>query len=141
MANVVNPAFTNIIFNQLKALSARHEVISGNITNSTTPGYKALDVRLASNFKELLNSNTASARKKLPLTLTTSSHISSSGVLYGNFSTIMQQDVEEKPNGNNVSLPGETLRLVQNNQKYEEVSSIYNFSTNLIKSVIGKDGA
>ncbi len=141
MANVVNTAaFGNVVANQLKTLSARHEILSNNITNATTPGYKATDVRLASNFKELVSSESSGAKKKLPLTVTSSRHLSSSAALSDSVATVKQSDVEEKPNGNNVSLPGEALRLVQNQHKYEEAINIYNSANGLLKSVIGKDG-
>jgi flagellar basal-body rod protein FlgB len=135
---VSNPAFMNLVVQQARALSAKHEVLSNNITNITTPGYKAVDVQLAQNFKELLG--VPNTRKgKLQLTLTSSSHLQSSNVLVGSVPTVLQTDVEEKPNGNNVSLTGEALRMVQNQQKYDEALNIYNSSNNLIKSVIGKD--
>ncbi len=133
-----NHTFGDLVMRQASALSARHALISNNISNVTTPGYKSLDIQLAKNSKELREGG-GLKKGKLSLTRTSSAHLQSSDSAPSSFPTVMQTDVEEKPNGNNVSLTGETVRLVQNQQKYNEALSIYNSSNNLIKSAIGKD--
>ena len=70
---------TNFIFNKvgipdakkyLNLASFRHKLISGNIANVSTPGYKARDIKFHDEFRKMTNNSSG-----LPGSITHASHI------------------------------------------------------------------
>jgi flagellar basal-body rod protein FlgB len=131
-------SFTNLLAQQARSLSYRHEVLSNNIANLTTPGYKASEVALASNFKELLGYQ-GHKKGKLQLFSTSYLHLQHNQTTSNDARLVAQTDVEEKPNGNNVSSTGEFLRLAQNQSKYDAVLSMFSNYKVLNKTVLDKE--
>lgn len=130
--------FKDLVMSHADALLQSHALISNNISNVTTPGYKSRELRLPQSYKELLEGG-GLKKGKLRLTRTSSSHLQSSYAAPSSFPTVMQTDVEEKPNGNNVSLVGEIGRLDGNRQKFSGTLSSYSSLSSLERSVVGKE--
>jgi flagellar basal-body rod protein FlgB len=94
-----------LLENYLRLTAAREEIISSNIANIDTPGYRTRDI----NFESELNSamNAASLRTadgtEIPQMLPVVRHI---------------QGLMERPDGNNVSLEREGLAMAETQLRY-----------------------
>lgn len=101
-------------------LSARQTLIAGNVANSSTPGYKAVDVKP---FSEALKSSGAG----LSASRTHTMHLVSSSGSSGGVGSEMDETWETYHSGANVSLPQEMI-------KSGEVSTAYQLNTSVMKS-------
>lgn len=99
-------------------LSTRQTLIAGNVANSSTPGYKSVDVKP---FSEALKSTGLTASK------THSMHLTSASGSSGGVGTEMEKSWETYHSGANVSLPQEMI-------KSGEVSTAYQLNTSVMKS-------
>ena len=125
----------------MKNLSERQRVIAENIANGDTPGFKAREVN-GPDFASLLN---ISASGDAPHIGRPSVHISprmaelgargSSGV----GTIVLDQDVSEtKPDGNNVTLEDQMLKMGQIQADFNALTNLYRKQTQLLKIAIGK---
>jgi flagellar basal-body rod protein FlgB len=103
-------------FRQNEWLAQRQSLISANIANANTPGYKAKDIE---SFDEVM-------RKAVPMSVTDSGHLSSDGDT-GTVRNVNTDEAEVLESGNNVSLEEEFL-------KSAEVSRDYSMNTQIIKA-------
>lgn len=123
----------------MKSLSERQRVIAQNIANSETPGFKAREVT-APSFASLLSGQEAGkpsvARPRIALT----SGMSALGArqpMAGNI--ILDADVSEtKPDGNNVALEDQLLKMGQIQADFATMTSLYRKQIGLLKSAIGR---
>lgn len=99
-------------------LSARQTLIAGNVANSSTPGYKSVDVKP---FSEAMKSTGLTASR------THSMHLTSSSGSAGGVGTQLEESWETYHSGANVSLPQEMI-------KSGEVSTAYQLNTSVMKS-------
>lgn len=99
-------------------LSARQTLIAGNVANSSTPGYKSVDVKP---FSDAMKSAGLSASR------THSMHLVSSSGSAGGVGTKLEDSWETYHSGANVSLPQEMI-------KSGEVSTAYQLNTSVMKS-------
>jgi flagellar basal-body rod protein FlgB len=107
----------DLAFRQNEWLAQRQSVISANIANANTPGYKAKDIE---SFDDVM-------RKSLPMTVTDGQHLSS-----GDAGTVRSGDDEASKaevlvSGNDVSLEQEFL-------KSGEVMRSYSLNTQILKT-------
>ena len=107
----------DLAFRQNEWLAQRQSVISSNIANANTPGYKAKDIE---SFDEVM-------RKSLPMTVTDGQHLSSD-----DGSKVLSQDddaskAEVLVSGNDVSLEQEFL-------KSGDVMRSYSMNTQILKT-------
>ena len=107
----------DLAFRQNEWLAQRQSVISSNIANANTPGYKSKDIE---SFDEVM-------RKSLPMTVTDGQHLSSE-----DGSKVLSQDddaskAEVLVSGNDVSLEQEFL-------KSGEVMRSYSMNTQILKT-------
>jgi len=104
----------------------KQQVITSNLANSETPGYRAKELDFAGVFQQELDGNEA-------LRCTREDHIGGTPTL------VRTGDVEEKVNdalgrdGNNVDLDREMTQLAQNILKFSVVSRLYQQKIQLIK--------
>jgi len=128
----------DLLKSYLEIGSFRHKVLTQNIANVNTPGYKADEVTSPTQYDDFTDSSGNS--RKVSLKVTSGKHInnkSSSGS--GKLSSHKLKDpYEVKPNGNNVSIAQQMLKLSQNQQDYNAALKSYSATNNLISSVIGK---
>ena len=107
----------DLAFRQNEWLAQRQSVISSNIANANTPGYKAKDVE---SFDEVM-------RRSLPMSVTNGQHLTSDGT-----NTVLSSDAEGSQaevlvSGNDVSLEQEFL-------KSGEVMRSYSMNTQILKT-------
>jgi flagellar basal-body rod protein FlgB len=123
----------------MKHLSERQNVIAQNIANSETPGFKARDVA-EPNFSNLLaaqeGGKPAIARPRINI----SSGMSALGARQpsGGHILLDTNTSETKPDGNNVALEDQLLKMGEIQADYATMASIYRKQLGLLKTAIGK---
>jgi flagellar basal-body rod protein FlgB len=99
-------------------LAARQAVISSNVANANTPGYKAQDIRP---FSEALQ------QADLRPTLSNVAHLTSSSSPLSGYRLVGQRAWETYHSGGNVNLEQEMI-------KASEVSADYRLNTSIVRS-------
>jgi flagellar basal-body rod protein FlgB len=136
------PALISGIARQMKALSQRQQVIAQNLANSETPGFKARET-VGPDFSALL---AAQGEGGLPRIARPQVRISSGMAALGAHqpnggSIIADADTgETKPDGNNVVLEEQMLKLGQVQSDFAAVTSIYRKQMGLLKTATGRGG-
>ena len=106
-------------FSQNEWLAQRQSLISANIANANTPGYKAKDV---ASFEEVMNASNA-----MSMAITNPRHIQADGGALGSAHAVEENEPEVFQSGNDVSLEKEFL-------KSAEVSRQYTLNSQIIKT-------
>ncbi len=109
-----------ILKKSLDFQASRHLLISGNVSNADTPGYKASDIDFAGQLREVLGSD-----NQVNMKATDSRHIGPSNAAIKE----LQPEVFEEPdaarsNGNNVNMDKEMAKLAENQIMYNAVAQI-----------------
>jgi len=132
------PSLMTGIGQAMKNLSERQRVIAQNIANSETPGFKAREV-VAPDFSSLLPGDAGKptvARPRIALT----SGMTALGArqpMAGNI--VLDADTSEtKPDGNNVALEDQLLKMGQIQADFAAMTSLYRKQLGLLKSAIGR---
>jgi flagellar basal-body rod protein FlgB len=126
---------TDQLFKNLSYRADRQNIISSNIANRDTPGYKTKDVEFADELSKANNKN------KLPLHVTNPNHI-----LPQNGNVLSRQNIYEVENlqvqndGNNVSLDREMAEMAKNNMMFQALQAAIKKDSLLFKSVIDSSG-
>jgi flagellar basal-body rod protein FlgB len=122
----------------MKHLSERQRVIAQNIANSETPGFKARDVN-APNFASLLSAQDGGkpsvARPRIAIT----SGMSALGARQPMAGDIVLDaaTAETKPDGNNVALEDQLLKMGQVQADFATLTGLYRKQLALLKTAIG----
>ncbi len=124
------------LFSMLKTrmrwLETRQRLLSENVANAETPGYRGRDLK-AQDFTRQLQAATS-----VQLISTNPGHVA--GATQGDpaFATDRSQPFEVTPRGNSVSLEEEMMRIAQNQTDHQTATALYSRSLGLIKSALGK---
>ena len=114
----------------MKHLGARQRVVAGNIANSETPGFKARDVATP-DFAGMVD-----GRVQRPQVRTLDARGDD-----GSGRVVADADVTEvKPDGNNITLEDQMLRMGRIGTDYATLSNLYRKQMQLLKSAIGRGG-
>lgn len=129
---------TNDLFKSYLELSAfRHKVLSQNLANVNTPGYKADEVTMPTKYEELRGKG--KVRRKIRMVRTSNKHMIGAKDSNGKFESHKLQDPYEiKKNGNNVSLAQQMTKLSQNKNDYAAAAKAYATTNSLFSSVLGR---
>jgi len=129
---------TNDLFKAyLDASSFRHKVLSQNIANLNTPGYKADEVEIPTKYDVLIGDK--KKIKRVSLAVTSEKHIAGQNRPGSKFESHKLKDPYEiKPNGNNVSLAQQMTKLSQNQQDYNAAVKGYATTNALLSTTLGK---
>lgn len=116
MASIIGKAMwdktgVNKFSKMLDVVGFRHKLISGNIANSTTPGYTARDIDFQKEMKKVLGSD-----KIMPMTTTSAGHISNSGP--GVRPEILEHSAENESDLNGVDIDKEITNMAVNQMRY-----------------------
>lgn len=132
-----NPTTNQLMHSYLKLNSFRHKVLSQNVANSNTPGYKADEVMMPQKVSDLTENS--SRPKKVRLRLTSDKHLRGRNPENGAYNIEKLKDPDEiKPNGNNISMPQQITKISQNQAGYDTVLQSYKNMNQLITVVVGK---
>ena len=126
--------FQNLEVFQMSSAMARHAgarqaLISENIANSDTPGYKSKDLN---NFKDIFSTDQTGIQKA-----TRDSHLHGSSE-FGRSSEIIQMRGSNSPNGNSVSIEGEMLKAAETNKQHDRSLAIYKSAMKILRFSLGK---
>jgi len=96
----------------IQATLLRHKVISENISNVSTPGYKAKDV----SFQKRLS--TARRRLTLRPVVTNPAHLRPGGLVGLKIRTVQNPTIGSGPEGNNVDMEEQVAKMEENGIAY-----------------------
>lgn len=130
---------TNELFAAYLERSAfRHKVLSENMANVNTPGYKADEVAEAQDYEDLVGDSNSSTN--FGMKRTNKLHLSSKRKSSDKITRKkLKNPYEIKPNGNNVSIAQQMTKLSQNQQDYNAVLKSYATTNAMISAVLGKN--
>ncbi|MFV0623357.1 flagellar basal body protein [Sphingomonas sp. ac-8] len=140
MSNV--PSLMAGIGREMKHLAERQRVIAQNIANSETPGFKSREVE-APDFGDLLNQQNQGGTPHVarPRVQITSGMASLGASPIGAGSVILDKDISEtKPDGNNVTLEDQLLRMSQVQADFTAMTNLYRKQQSLLKTALGRGG-
>lgn len=123
------------ITDKMKWHQARQSLLSENVANAETPGYRGRDLAAFS---------TGSAGRMAPAPVlqtvaTSRAHIvaqASSGA--GGFDARELNSFEITPEGNGVTLEDEMMKVASNQLEYQSITALYTRSVKLIKTALGR---
>ena len=122
--------YVNVLEKAADAAWTRNEVLSNNIANATTPGYKRQDVSFESYLlEELVGGSTESLRKKVDDVDISNLH----STIYTDYS-----ELSYRLDGNNVDQDTENVELASNQLKYQALIDSINYEFNMIKAALSK---
>ncbi|SFK18330.1 flagellar basal-body rod protein FlgB [Sphingomonas sp. NFR04] len=133
------PTIFSAIQMRMQNLSQRQQVIAQNLANSETPGYKSRDVS-EPNFGDLLQGaggiSIAKPRVELTGTMKNLGAVQPMGS-----GIVFDKDVTEtKPDGNNVTLEDQLLKMGKVQADFSAMTNIYRKQMVLLKTALGKSG-
>ena len=103
-------AMTGNLEKYLDLLSARQKLAASNIANADTPGYQTKDIDFQQEFMSMVNGEQPQ--------------------------TINAEGLQEKPDGNNVSVDREARMLAENAMRFNVASNLLRGSINQVKEAI-----
>ncbi len=129
---------TKDLFKSYLEISAyRNKVLSQNLANINTPGYKADEVSMPESLDEL--SGEGKTTHNVQMKVTSERHMAGSKGKDGKFTIQKLKDPDEvKKNGNNVSLRQQMTKLSQNKSDYAAAVKGYATTNSLFSSVLSK---
>lgn len=142
MSSTVPPLIAGI-GREMRHLAERQRVIAQNIANSETPGYKAREVD-APDFSDLLASQgvvTGGPRVARPRVQITSDMAALGARPPQDGNIRLDHEVSEtKPDGNNVTLEDQLLKMGQIQADFATMTNLYRKQQALLKTALGKGG-
>jgi flagellar basal-body rod protein FlgB len=129
LGSLLSSSQLKVLEQSLSASSLRHKVISNNIANVNTPGFKKSDVVFESKLQEALGNN------KLAMSQTNEKHLDgrqSSSLA----PSIISDSYSIRMDGNNVDIDAEMANLAKNNIYYDAVAQQISTYFSNLKSVI-----
>lgn len=112
--------------------SARHEVVSGNLANIDTPGYKPKEIRFEKELQRAVDKTSTRLRTTHP------SHISNSPEFMKDKFNVKSMITESKTTELNID--SEMAKMAQNNLLYEASARLLSDKLRALKTVIEGTG-
>lgn len=128
--DLANTPFFGLLRARLDQLSERQRLISENIANASTPGYRPRDVDTAG-FERMLASH-ASGGGGLTMSRTNAGHMAPGGGS-GRTSVITRDDSETTMDGNSVVLEEQMSRAAQTRMEFETGIALYQKGLELVR--------
>ena len=123
---------------RMQNLSQRQNVIAQNLANSETPGYKAREVSEPS-FAGLVSSGSISVAK--PQVQLTEAMKGLGAIQPAGSGVVFDKDITEtKPDGNNVTLEDQLLKMGQVQADFTAMTNLYRKQISMMKTALGKGG-
>lgn len=128
--DLANTPFFGLLRARLDQLSERQRLISENIANASTPGYRPRDVD-TSGFERMLASH-ASGGGGLTMARTNAGHMSPGGGA-GRTSIVTSDDSETTIDGNAVVLEEQMARAAETRMEFETGIALYQKGLELVR--------
>ena len=117
---------------RMQYLVDRQNVIATNVAHANTAGYKARDIA-PPDFKELL----AAKDRKIHLATTSAMHRRGTMGFTPDFKAELDRTaVDESPDGNNVVLETQALKLAETSHHYQQVTKMYKKMSDMMKLAV-----
>ena len=127
----------NLLAKAMDYRALRADLISSNIANIDTPGYKSRDIEFESSLKEEENRLYDVQSHKLELAKTNSRHLNPLNNATDQRGTIFFRDGQDARNdGNTVDLDVETTELAKNKVMYDALTAALKKDSAIFRSVI-----
>lgn len=110
---------------------ARQKVLAENVASAEVPGYRARDLR-EPDFVQAANGMVVPAGGQVSMAVTEPGHMAPSGGT--STGTDPEKTYEITPEGNNVVLEEEVMRVSQNAMDFQTVSQLYTRSLGLLRT-------
>ena len=125
---------TQALYLSMKNNQVYQKIIAENTANANTPNYKTKLLREPRNFADLVSA-------QVPSQLRISSQLHMRPQTQENDYTrvVLEEGLEAKPNGNNVSLPLEAEKATKNKLDYEAKLHAYQGLTELFNRALKRD--
>lgn len=122
---------------RMQNLSERQRVVATNIANSETPGYKAREVS-EPNFAALVGGSGMITAPRVQLT----DRMKSLGAIQPvGTGLILDKDITEtKPDGNNVTLEEQLLKMGEIQADFQAMTGLYRKQMSMLKTAVGGRG-
>jgi len=131
----------NLLAKAMDYRALRADLISSNIANIDTPGYKSRDIEFEASLKEEENRLYNTQSHKLQLAKTNSRHLDPLNDELNQRGTIFFRDGQDARNdGNTVDLDVETTELAKNKVMYDALSVALKKDSAIFRSVIEASG-
>jgi len=130
--------FFSVLRTRLDQLSQRQQLLSENIANASTPGYRPRDLDTSS-FEAAMAAQ-AGGGSGLAMTRTNPMHISASGGSGQPAQIVTRADSETTIDGNAVVLEDEMSKAAENRMQYETGLALYQKGLSLIRMAIKAPG-
>ena len=134
-----NPALMRGIGVAMRHLSDRQQVIAQNIANGDTPGYKARDVE-APSFAGLVDAGGAVRVARPSVQISSGMRALGASMQTSNAIVLDENVVETKPDGNNVTLEEQVLKLGTVQSEFAALTNLYRKQLHLLKTATGRGG-
>jgi flagellar basal-body rod protein FlgB len=133
--DLANSSFFGMLRTRLDQLSERQRLISENIANASTPGYRPRDLDTAAFERALASQNQGGLR----MTRTNSGHMSAGGGS-GEVRVVTRNDSETTIDGNAVVLEDEMARAAETRMQFETGVALYQKGLQLVRMAIKPPG-
>jgi flagellar basal-body rod protein FlgB len=118
---------------RMRWLETRQKVLSENIANSETPGYRQRDLKQL-DFKQLVAGGDTTG--SIGQMRTSPMHIAFKASDNDRFGAGRERTFETTPDGNSVVLEDEMLKVADTQQDFQLATMLYGKSLNLIKMAV-----
>ena len=126
---------TNLLFKHLNFRGEEQKVISGNIANIDTPGYKTKKLDFQDELK------LSSQQENIQLSRTNKNHIAlEENRQNSSFSISEVEGLDEQNDGNNVNLDSQMSRMSQNSIMFSAIQGSIKKDVLFFKSMIDASG-
>jgi flagellar basal-body rod protein FlgB len=116
---------------KMKWHQARQGLLAENVANAETPGFRGRDLA-AFSFSERM------AMAGVETAATHPAHLVAGPSPAGGFGVESSRSFEVTPEGNNVSLEDEMMKVTANQMDYQAVTTLYARSVKLIRTALGR---
>ncbi|GAA5234032.1 flagellar basal body rod protein FlgB [Verticiella sediminum] len=112
-------------YQQAIALRAqRQEVLSANIANADTPGYKARDFDFSSALREAVGTGSVPRLPEVRLSLTSAAHIPAAAQGSAGAQLLYRQPLQPSLDGNTVDMDAERVAFADNTLRYQSTATL-----------------
>lgn len=134
MSNLFSSTIYNVLEKSIDGATLRHQVLSNNMANIDTPGFKRSDVEFKSVLRQTLN------EQGIKGNLTHNKHIPIGRRNFDNLSATVIRDnsTSMRPDGNNVDVELESAEMAKNTLYHSAMTQQLTAKYNTLKSVINE---
>ncbi len=108
----------------------RQAIVSQNVANADTPGYKARDI---APFDQLMSGFTAGSGMRA----SRANHLNGPSGDGLKWETVTPEAASD-PNGNSVSIENEMLKAIETKRRHDRALTIYKSSLNILRTSLGR---